>query len=114
MERRAVSDAFAQGFEPILLRLSDLEAVLIERDLSIVAFDGKDFREDRLQAEVLPFGRSNVRLKKLPVGIDLDFDQVRWRDDFFDFTEIDTFCCSRWHFDLWLLAGGAPDGYFLL
>jgi len=25
-------------------------------------------------------------------------------DDFFDFTEVNTFCCSRWHFDLWFMS----------
>src|SRR5439155_23941469 len=112
VQRRAVSDPFAEAFQPVLFRLADFVVVVVEHDFSIIAFNGKDFGEDGLQAEVLPFGRRHIGLEKLPIRIDLDFDEIRRRDDFFDFTEVDTFCCSRWHFDLWLWAGTGPDSYF--
>jgi hypothetical protein len=37
-------------------------------------------------------------LQELNVGVRLQFDHVRRNDDFLDFTEIDTFSGSRWHF----------------
>ena len=98
VQRRAVGDAFTQALQPVLLWFPDLVAVVVEHDFSIVAFDGKDFGEDRLQAEILAFGSGDLGLEKLAVGIDLDFDQVRRRDDFFDFTKVNTFYYSRWHF----------------
>jgi hypothetical protein len=39
-----------------------------------------------------------IRLQKFRVGIGLQLDHVRRRDDFLDFAEIDTFSGSRWHF----------------
>ena len=98
VEGRAVGDAFAQTFQPVLLRLADLITVIIQFGFAVVARDREDLFEDRLQAEQVPFGGGRAGLQKLDVRIDLDFDQVRRRDDFFDFTEVDALCYSRWHF----------------
>ena len=101
VQRRAIGDSFAQAFQPVLFGFSDFVTVEVQHHLPVVAFYGKDFGEDGLQAEVFPFGRGDVGLEKFAVRIDLDFDQVRRRDDFLDFSEVNPFCCSRWHFDLW-------------
>ena len=66
----------------------------IEDDFPIVAFDRENFREDRLQPGVLALGRRHVLLQEIDVGVELHFDQVRRVDDFFDFPEVDTFCCD--------------------
>ena len=112
VEGRAVSDAFAQAFQPILFRLADFITVVIQFGLVVVTRDRKNLFEHCLEAEELSPGGRDFGLQKLDIRIDLDFDQVRRRDDFFDFSEVNSFCCSRWHFDLWLLAGTGPVGYF--
>jgi hypothetical protein len=38
---------------------------------------------------VFPLRQRDLRLKKLVIGIDLYFDEVRWLDAFFDFSEVD-------------------------
>ena len=68
---------------------------------AIVTFDGENFGENRLQAQVLALGGGDVGLEKLPIRIGLQFDQVRRRDDLFDLTEVYSFSGSRWHFDLY-------------
>src|SRR5437899_8226092 len=78
----------------------------IEHALPVVALNGEYFGEDRLQSQVFTLGLRNLRLQKFPVRIGLQFDQVRRGDDFFDLPEVDTFCLgSRWHFDLFTMAG---------
>src|SRR5947208_6978953 len=114
VEGRAVSDAFAQAFQPILFRLADFITVVIQFGFVVVTRDRKNLFEHRLEAEELSPGGRDFGLQKLDIRIDLDFDQVRRRDDFFDLSEVNSFCCSRWHFDLWLLAGTGPVGYFSL
>src|SRR6185295_9197562 len=99
-------------FQPVLFWFADLISLVIQDHLSIVALDREHLGENRLEAQVLPFGRRHVRLKEFPIRIDLDFDQIGRRNDCLDFPEVDTFCCSRWHFYLWLLAGIRPDRYF--
>ena len=101
VQRRAVGQAFAQAFQPVHLGLADLVGVEIEHALPVVALDGEDLGENGLQPEVLPLGRRHLRLQELLVGIGLQFDQVRRSDDFFDFAEINSFSCSRWHLDLY-------------
>ena len=98
VEGRSVGDAFAQTLQPVLLRLADLITVIIQFGFAVVARDRENLFKDRLQAERLPFGGRRAGLQKLDVRIDLDFDQVRRRDDFFDFTEVDPLWYSRWHF----------------
>src|ERR1051325_7550248 len=98
MERRAESDAFAQALEPVILRLADVVAVVIENALAIIAFDGKNFLKDGLQADIFPAGRSHIELEKLRVGVGLEFNEIGPSDNLFDFSEVDSFCCSRWHF----------------
>jgi hypothetical protein len=86
----------------------------IEHALSIVTFDGKDFGEHGLQPQVLPFRLGRFRLQKFPVRIGLQFDQVRRRDDLYYLSEIYSFCCSRWHLDLFKVAGDSARPMFLL
>ena len=70
--------------------------------LPIVALDRKHLVEHGLQADVLlaPL-RTELRLQKYLVRIDLDLDQIRRRDDLFDPSEINSFCYTRWHFYLY-------------
>jgi hypothetical protein len=49
----------------------------VERALLVVTGDREDLLEDGLQAGVGPLAGGGVRLEKLDVGVDLDFDQVR-------------------------------------
>src|SRR6185369_6609038 len=50
---RSVGDALAETLEPVDFRIADFVAVEIEHAFSVVAFDRKYFREDRLQPHVL-------------------------------------------------------------
>jgi hypothetical protein len=74
--------------------------VKIQDAFPVVAFNRKDLGENRLQAQVLPPGGGHVGLKKIPVRIGLQFDQVGRSDDFFDFAEVNPFSYSRWHLGL--------------
>ena len=100
VKRRAVGQAFAQAFEPVHLRLADFVGIVIELAFAVVALDGKHFPENRFQAGVLVwrFLGVGVGLQKFRVGIRLQFNHVRRRDDFFDLAEVDSFSGSRWHF----------------
>ena len=91
VERRAEGHAFAQAFQPVELGLADLVAVKIEDAFAIVAFDGENLGEDRLQALFLRLDGGGVRLEKIPVGIGLQLDQVGRGDDLFDLSEMDAF-----------------------
>ncbi len=66
VQRRAVGDAFAQAFQPVVLRLADFVAVKIQDALAIVAFDGENLGEDRLQAGVLALGWRRCRFAGIP------------------------------------------------
>ena len=89
MERSAECNAFTQTLEPILLRIADLVVLEIEDDFAVVAFDGEDLRKDGLEAQILAAGDRELGLEKLPVGIDLDLDEVGRGDDFFDLAKVD-------------------------
>ena len=87
----------------------------IEHAFPVIALDGKDLGEDGLQTQVFALGLGNLRLQKLLIRIGLQFDEVRRGDDFFDFTEVDTFCyCSRWHVYLFTMTGLRQSVNFLL
>ncbi len=98
VERRAVGQALAQAFEPVNLRFADFVGIVSELAFAIVALDGKHLLKHGLEAGVgvALFGRG-FRLQEFPVGIGLQFDHVRRRDDFLDLAEVDTFRGSRWH-----------------
>src|ERR1051326_8505498 len=100
MERGSEGEAFPQTLEPILLGFADLVAMIIQDGFPIVAFNRKHLGKDGLKTDVLPAGRWKFRLQKLPIRIDLHFDQVRGSNDFLDLTEVNTFRRSRWHLDL--------------
>src|SRR5436190_13944585 len=67
VQRSAVSQAFAQALEPIQLRLADFVGMEIKHAFPVVALNGKDLGEYRLQPKVLALGLSNLRLQKFPV-----------------------------------------------
>jgi hypothetical protein len=77
--------------------LADVVAVVIQYHLAIVALDRENLPEDRLEADVFALGRRGVELKKLSVGVCLQLNEIRRRNDLFDFTEVDSFVGSRWH-----------------
>ncbi len=89
VKRRGESLALALAFQRAQLRLADLVIAELELDLFVVAFDGEHFRENRLQAFVLPLRLGNVLLEKILVGIELDLDQVRRFDGLGQSSEID-------------------------
>src|SRR5690349_1930574 len=103
MKRSAISDAFAQALEPILLRLANFITVIVQDRFAIVTLDGEDFREDGLQAQIPSLAWRNFGLQKFTVRIDLHLDEIRWRNDFFNLAKVNSFCCFRWHFVLCLL-----------
>ncbi len=46
-----------------------------------------------------------LRLQEFPVGIGLQFDQIRRGNDLLDLSEVDAFNSFRWHFNLWSISG---------
>ena len=78
------------------LGLANFVGIVIELAFAVVAFDREDLAEDRFEAGVFLalFGRY-VGLEEFRVGIGLQFDHVRRRDDLFDLAEVDSFCGSR-------------------
>ena len=95
----AIGRAFTEAFEPVHLRFADFVGGIVEFNLLVIAPDRKHFPENRFQSNVfLTLRGRNFGLQKFRVGIRLQLDHVRRRDDFLDFAEINTFCGSRWHF----------------
>ena len=92
MQRRAVGDALAQAFQPVVFWLADFVAVKIQDAFAIVTFDGKNLGEDRLQSDVLALGRRRVGLEEFPVGIGLQLDQIGRGNDLLDLSKMDAFC----------------------
>jgi hypothetical protein len=62
---------------------------------------------------LLALGGRDVGLQKFRIGIRLQLDHVRWRNDFLDLAEINTFCGSRWHFILSVGHGNTPHRFLL-
>jgi hypothetical protein len=63
----------------------------IEGRFFVVAFDRKDLLEHGLETGILPFGKRDVFLEEIDVGIELNLNQV-WRlDALLDGSEVDTF-----------------------
>ena len=91
VKRRAISQPFAQTFEPVHLGLANLIGMEIENALAVVAFYGENLGKYGLQPRVLPFGRGQVRLQKLLVGICLQFDQIGRSNDLFNLAEVNSF-----------------------
>ena len=91
VQRRAESLAFALRLERAQFRLADFVMAEIERRLFVVALDRENFLENRLQAGHFPLRSGHVFLQKIHVGIELNLDQVRWLNAFFDGSEVDTF-----------------------
>jgi hypothetical protein len=83
--------------------------VEIEHTFAVVTFDRKHFLKNRLQPDVLSAAWSGLQLQELHIGIGLQFDQIGWGDDLFNLTEVDSFCCSRWHFFIPKSVGKPPD-----
>src|SRR5438477_11998721 len=63
----------------------------IKGRLFIVAFDGKDFLENGLEARSLPLRKRHILLQEVEVRVELNLDEV-WRlDAFLDGSEVDAF-----------------------
>src|ERR1700677_4581136 len=112
MERRPEGYPLAQTFQPVMLGLADFIAVKIKHALAIIAFDGEYLGKDRLQTHVLPLGWRGVGLQEFPIGIGLQFDKIGRGYDLFDLSEVDTFCCFRWHDYLWVKSGLSQGSCF--
>jgi len=91
MQRGTESLAFPLRLERAQFRLADFVMAEIERCLLVVAFDRENFLEDRLQAGHFPLGSGHVFLQKVDVGIELNLNEVRGLNAFFDCSEVDTF-----------------------
>ena len=97
VERRAEGDALTETFQPVVLGLADVVAVVVQDHLPVVALDREHFLEDGLEADVLALGGGDVELQELRVRVGLQLNEIGRRDDLFDFTEVDSFSGSRWH-----------------
>jgi hypothetical protein len=66
----------------------------IEDCLFVIALDWENFLENGLEAVVLSFGKWDVFLEKIDVGVELNLNEV-WRlDGFLDCSEVDAFRIS--------------------
>ena len=89
VEWSAIGLALVDTLEPIHLGRSDLVVAILEHDFFIVARDGEDLVEHRLQTDVLTFARADFRLQELVIRVHLNLNQVGRRDDFLDVAEVD-------------------------
>ena len=87
--------------EPIDLGFANLIGMEIQNTFPVVTLDREHLSKDRLQAQIPALGLRDIRLEKLLIRIGLQFDKVGRSDDFFDFSEINSFSSSRWHLDLY-------------
>ena len=89
VERGAIGLTLVDALEPVHLGRADLVVAILEHDFFIVAGNGEDFVEHRLQADVLTLTRADFRLQELVIRVHLNLDQVGRRDDFLDVAEVD-------------------------
>ncbi len=106
VERRGKGLALALALESAHFRIADVVRNEVEDDFLVVALDGEDLAEYRLEADLLALRRGDVLLEELDVGIQLDLDEVGRLGGFLEFTEID----SLGHDAVWwfLPAGPGP------
>ena len=52
IQRNTIGQSLAQSFQPRDLRLRNRVTLIIENDLTIVAFNGENFRKSRVQTDV--------------------------------------------------------------
>ena len=94
---RAVGTAILEGFKPGLLGRVNLITMEVQRDIAIVAFDGKNLLEHSLEALFFALLRRSTNLQKIDVGVALDFNEV-WRfNDLFNFAKVDPLVFVRCH-----------------
>ena len=89
VERRAIGLALVDALEPVHLGRAYLVVAVLEHDFFVVARNGEDFVEHRLQADVLTFSGAELRLEELVIRVHLNFNQVGRRNDFLDSAEVD-------------------------
>ena len=88
VQRRAVGLPLVDALQPVHLGRADHVVVIIENHLFVVTLDRENFIEHGLQADVLPFLRTDFRLEKLVVRIHLHLDEVWWGNDLLDLAEV--------------------------
>ena len=88
VQRRAVGLPLIDALQPVHLGCADHVVVIIENHLFVVTLDRENFIEHGLQADVLPFLRTDFRLEKLVVRIHLHLDEVWWGNDLLDLAEV--------------------------
>lgn len=91
IERSAERLPLALGLESGHFGLAEFIAHEVERRFILEAKDGEKFAEDSLQTDVAALAGRNILLKKLVVGVDLQFDEVWWLDGLCQFSEMNAF-----------------------
>jgi hypothetical protein len=64
----------------------------IEDGFFIVAFDRENLFENGLQAISLAFGKRNVLLQEIDIGIELNLNEIRGLDPLFNASEVNALC----------------------
>src|SRR6266513_3210051 len=75
MKWSAISLTFALRFQGGQLWLANLVMAEIKDCFLIITFDRENLFEDGLQAVALPFGKRNILLQEIDVGIELNLDE---------------------------------------
>ena len=91
MKRSAEGLAFAHRLPHGKLGLTDFVADEIEGDFFVVGRDREHLTEHGLEAQILPAAGRDVGLKKLHIGVELHFNQVRRFDNLADFAKVLSF-----------------------
>ena len=108
VERRGVSLALAHALADAHLRLRQLVAREVQRDLLVVARDREHLAEHRLQSGLLALRGRDALLQEFLVGIGLQLDEI-WRlCAFLDGSEVDAFRHDVWC-GVWMIHLGTPN-----
>ena len=91
VQRHGIGDALADALDLGVLRVADGVGDVLEHQAPVVGLDREDLAEHRLEALGLPLLVGHALLQVVEIGIDLNLDEIRRRNDFFEFTEIGAF-----------------------
>ena len=82
-----VSNSAADALFGSVFGHSEVIRDILENCLLVIRFDRKYLSKDLLQSDVFSLMRHLVRLEKLVIGFDLDFNEVRQVDNLFSATK---------------------------
>ena len=105
VERSPVGTTIVQCLKPSLLGWTNLVAMKIQSDATVVTLNRKHFLQNGFQAVLNALGFVHSQLEELCVRFLLDLDQVWEVDDFLDLTEVNTFPLCRCHIANLYVAG---------